>query len=63
MKMKTHSRAKKTFTVTGTGKIKRRRAGLRHILTKKSKSRKNHLGHATLVSPEDHKRIERMLAS
>jgi large subunit ribosomal protein L35 len=39
-KMKTHSRAKKNFKVTGSGKLKRRKAGLRHILTKKSKRRR-----------------------
>ena len=33
-KMKTKRGAAKRFTVTGTGKIKRRRAYLRHILTR-----------------------------
>lgn len=60
-KMKTHSRAKKTFSVTGTGKIKRRRAGLRHILTKKSKCRKTRLGKSALVCDAEKHRIERML--
>jgi large subunit ribosomal protein L35 len=60
-KMKTHSSAKKTFKVTGSGKIKRRRTGLRHILTKKSKARKNRLGHATLVSEADEPRMKRLL--
>jgi len=60
-KTKTHSRAKKNFKVTATGKIKRRKAGLRHILTKKSKKRKNALGHGTYVSTADHKRMEKLL--
>ncbi|MBO7160304.1 MAG: 50S ribosomal protein L35, partial [Paludibacteraceae bacterium] len=35
-KMKTNSGAKKRFTLTGTGKIKRKHAFKRHILTKKT---------------------------
>ncbi len=34
--MKTHSGAKKTFRVTGTGKIMHERAGKRHLLERKS---------------------------
>jgi len=34
-KMKTNSSAKKRFTITGSGKIKRKKAFKRHILTKK----------------------------
>lgn len=60
-KMKTHSSAKKRFKFTGSGKIKRRRAGLRHILTKKSKKRKLQLGHDALVSNADEKRIKNLL--
>lgn len=46
-KMKTKSAAKKRFSITGTGKIKRTVAGKRHLLinkTKKSK-RKARTGH------------------
>ena len=35
--MKTKSSAKKRFKITGSGKIKRKRAFKNHILTKKSK--------------------------
>ena len=35
-KMKTHSGAKKTFRVTGSGKIMHERAGKRHLLEHKS---------------------------
>jgi len=34
--MKTHSGAKKTFRLTGTGKIMHKRAGKRHLLEHKS---------------------------
>jgi large subunit ribosomal protein L35 len=61
-KMKTHSGAKKRFSFTGTGKLKRRRSGLRHILTKKSKKRKLLAGHAALVHKSEEKRIKHMLA-
>ncbi len=35
-KMKTHSGAKKTFRLTGSGKIMHERAGKRHLLERKS---------------------------
>lgn len=60
-KMKTHSRAKKNFKVTGSGKLKRRKAGLRHILTKKTKRRKLRLGHSALVCKAEEKRMKRLL--
>ena len=42
-KMKTNSSAKKRFKLTATGKIKRKHAYKRHILTKKSKQRKRNM--------------------
>ena len=45
-KMKTNSGAKKRFTLTGTGKIKRKHAFKSHILTKKSTKRKRNLTYA-----------------
>ena len=42
-KMKTKSAAKKRFSFTGTGKIKRKHAFKSHILTKKSTKRKRNL--------------------
>jgi len=35
-KMKSHSGAKKTFRLTGTGKVMHERAGKRHLLEHKS---------------------------
>jgi len=52
-KMKTKSGAKKRFTLTGTGKIKRRHAYKSHILTKKSTKRKRALAHFTTVASTD----------
>ena len=60
-KMKTKRAAMKRFTLTGSGKIKRGRANKRHILTKKSRSRKRELGKPTRVSPSDVYRITALL--
>lgn len=37
-KMKTNKSASKRFSVTGTGKLKRRKVGLTHLQTKRSSS-------------------------
>jgi len=51
--MKTKSSAKKRFTVTGSGKLKRKHAFKSHILTKKSTKRKRNLTAAGLVDKSD----------
>ena len=60
-KMKSKSGAKKRFSLTGTGKIKRKHAYKSHILTKKTKKRKRNLGHFTEVSSADEKNVKQML--
>lgn len=60
-KAKTKSGAKKRFVVTGSGKIKRKHAYKRHILTKKETKRKRALGHDAIVSPSDSKSIRTQL--
>ncbi len=60
-KMKTNSGAKKRFTLTGSGKIKRKHAFKSHILTKKSTKRKRNLTYAGLVSPADSNNVKKML--
>ena len=52
-KLKTKSGAKKRFKVTGSGKIKSKRAYKRHILTKKGTKQKRRLSHATIVKKVD----------
>jgi len=59
--MKTKSSAKKRFTVTGTGKIKRKHAYKSHILTKKSTKQKRNLTHDTIVDPTDEKNVRLMI--
>jgi large subunit ribosomal protein L35 len=60
-KAKTKSGAKKRFQVTGSGKIKRKSAYKRHILTKKSTKRRRRLGNDALVHPSDMKSIKAQL--
>jgi large subunit ribosomal protein L35 len=60
-KMKTNRAAAKRFKLTGSGKISRRKANLRHILTKKSRGRKRKLGKTTLVADTEVHRVRRML--
>jgi len=60
-KLKTHSRAKKTFKVTGSGKIKRFKAFKSHLLTKKATKRKRHLRGSAYVNPSNENLVKRML--
>lgn len=57
-KMKTKSSAKKRFTVTGSGKLKRKHAFKSHILTKKATKRKRNLTQAGLVHKADESNIK-----
>ncbi len=61
-KMKTKSGAKKRFTLTGTGKVKRKHAYKSHILTKKTKKQKRNLTYATIVTKADEANVKRLLA-
>jgi large subunit ribosomal protein L35 len=60
-KLKTHTGAKKRFSKTGTGKIKRHQMKMRHILTSKSPKLKRKLGKVVLVSDSDFKKVARMI--
>ena len=60
-KLKTISGAKKRFTLTGSGKIKRKHAYHSHILTKKTKKRKRNLDHFALLKKADYGRVKEML--
>ena len=60
-KQKTTSGAKKRFTFTGSGKIKRRHAFHSHILTKKTKKQKRNLVGTTLVDQTNLKQVRDLL--
>ena len=61
-KMKTNSGAKKRFTLTGSGQIKRKHAFKRHILTKKTTKAKRNLTHFGLVDQKDKNSVKLLLA-
>jgi large subunit ribosomal protein L35 len=61
MKLKTHKGAAKRFKLTATGKVKRRHAFARHILTKKNAQRKRKLSKSVIASDADTPSIRRML--
>lgn len=60
-KLKTNRGAKKRFKLTASGKVKRKRAYLRHILSSKTRRQKRGLRHSALVSAADAPAIKRLL--
>ncbi|MBI9052722.1 MAG: 50S ribosomal protein L35 [Bacteroidales bacterium] len=61
-KMKTKASAKKRFSITGSGKIKRKHAFKSHILTKKTKKQKRNLTATGIVAKSDESNIKLCLA-
>ena len=60
-KLKTNSGAKKRFVLTGTGKIKRKHAFKRHILTKKTTKQKRALTKFSVIAKPDVRNVLIML--
>ena len=60
-KMKTHKGAKKRFTVTASGKVRRLKAYKSHILTKKSPKRKRNLRRNTTVGTNGEAKVLKRL--
>ena len=60
-KMKTDRGAAKRFKVTGTGRIRRRRAFRSHLLEKKSSVRTRRLAREADVTGSDAKQVKRLL--
>jgi large subunit ribosomal protein L35 len=60
-KMKTSSAAAKRFSKTGTGKLKRMKAGKQHILTKKSTKLKRNLRKAAMTDKTNEKNMKKIL--
>jgi large subunit ribosomal protein L35 len=60
-KMKTNKAVLARFKVTGTGKLKRRRPGRRHLLTGKSTNRKRRLRKDLLVDASQTKMYARLM--
>jgi large subunit ribosomal protein L35 len=47
----------KRFKVTGTGRVKRRSAGMRHLLSSKSSKRRRKLGKGAMLDKTDMQRV------
>lgn len=60
-KVKTHSGAKKRFSITANGKIKRKHAFKNHMLDKKQTKQKRKLTQSALVHQSDKSRMEKLL--
>lgn len=60
-KIRTRRSSAKRFRLTGTGRIRRRRANKGHLLSSKSRKRKRRLRQGTLVDRADQGRILRQL--
>ncbi|RKY67896.1 MAG: 50S ribosomal protein L35 [Candidatus Latescibacterota bacterium] len=60
-KMKSNRGAAKRFKTTGTGRIRRSRASVGHLLSKKTSRRKRELRKSGFVSASDMQRIRRLI--
>lgn len=60
-KQKTHSGAKKRFKVTGSGKLMKQQAGMRHNLEVKAAKRKARLNKDQVLAPADAKVAKKLL--
>jgi large subunit ribosomal protein L35 len=60
-KQKTHSGAKKRFKVTGSGKVMKQQAGMRHNLEKKPSNVTRRLNQDQVLAPQDAKVIKKLL--
>jgi large subunit ribosomal protein L35 len=59
--MKTHSGTKKRFKVTGSGKLMKQQAGMRHNLEVKSTQRKSRLNQDQMLAKSDQKTVKKLL--
>lgn len=60
-KIKTRKSAAKRYALTAGGKVKYKKQGLRHILTKKSRKRKRKLRQAAMLSSAEVKRARQLV--
>lgn len=60
-KMKTNRAAKKRFKISGTGRVRRPKAGGQHNMIGKSRKRRRRLRNNDMVAPEFAKRITLLL--
>jgi large subunit ribosomal protein L35 len=60
-KLKTKKGVKKRFKLTKTGKVKRAKAGGRHILSKKTRKRKRSLRKSDVVDSTMEKKVRKLM--
>ena len=60
-KQKTHSGAKKRFKLTGSGKVMKQGAGMRHNLEKKSSKVTRRLNREVVLAQQDAKVIKKLI--
>ena len=60
-KMKTHSGAKKRFKLTGKGKVKFKRAKMRHMQSNKEKTMKRKARHAGILCDAEARLVSKLL--
>jgi len=60
-KIKTRKSAAKRYSLTAGGKVKYKKQGLRHILTKKSRKRKRKLRQGATLSSAEEKRARQLI--
>ncbi|MGW3241218.1 50S ribosomal protein L35 [Streptomyces sp. NPDC001070] len=60
-KNKTHSGASKRFKITGSGKVVRERAGIRHYLEHKPSTKTRAMSGTVVLAPADAKKIKKLL--
>ena len=60
-KMKTKKAAAKRYHVTAPGKVRYKKQGLRHILTKKNAKRKRRLRLPAILSHVEEKRVKQLM--
>ena len=60
-KQKTHSGSKKRFKVTGSGKIMKQQANMRHNLEGKPSKRTRRLNQDQVISGNDRKSVKKLL--
>ena len=60
-KMKSHRGAMKRFSLTASGKVKFKHAGLRHCLEQKGSDRKKKLCKTGIMDERDAQRVRRLL--
>lgn len=62
-KQKSHSGTKKRFKITGSGKVMKQGAGMRHNLEKKTSRLTRRLNQEQVVAPGEAKVIKKLLSN